>query len=548
MKSFLLSGDMGKRKFIQRSKKSSKTDDHKPFIPVQAKMLINQPNDAYEVEADKMADNVVSSKADGATPSVSPVTPSITPVQLQKASDKEDAVSVQSKEQHVASATATKITGAKSSGRPLEKKVKNTMENSFGADFSKVRVHTGVEAEQMSEGLNAQAFTHENNVFFNRGKYNPETREGKHLLAHELTHTLQQKGMVQKKIQRSFEPKDAVAEMIGKKFKIDRALKVGNVSYAANTTLTITIWKNGDSSVTGNAVGSDKKSSSISVKKIYLQTIGDTKSGLDQYTAGADKQAQKVEDGATEIASHQAKKGEFEKMKNLKGYEAELKRLQGLQATREESLNEKLIQETMYNTFDSGIKKWTDFYNKSTPYKPLLDANIVKSMLYEETKLGTSGTHLEKPPYSWTDGKKNPIRSRYNLGQAIDSWGPQQYLMIKEMSPTIYAKYGLSVLEKKAVWKGMTNEDFASWNGGKFWEAVKEFNSAKEKGKNLMGDDTSELFYDYDFWIRTAIRWLFEKRSDVSSWSEAVKAYNGGGSKATGYRDRVIKRVTNKKN
>jgi hypothetical protein len=201
MKSFLLSGDMGKRKFIQRSKKSSKTDDHKPFIPVQAKMLINQPNDAHEVEADKMADNVVSSKADGATRSVSPVTPSITPVQLQKASDKEDAVSVQSKEQHVASATATKITGAKSSGRPLEKKVKNTMENSFGADFSKVRVHTGVEAEQMSEGLNAQAFTHENNVFFNRGKYNPETREGKHLLAHELTHTLQQKGseMVQRK-------------------------------------------------------------------------------------------------------------------------------------------------------------------------------------------------------------------------------------------------------------------------------------------------------------------------------------------------------------
>lgn len=194
---------MGKRKFIQRSKKSSRTDDHKPFIPVQAKMLINQPNDAHEVEADKMADNVVSNnKADGTTRSVSPVTPSITPVQLQKARDKEDAVPVQSKEQHVASTTATKITGAKSSGRPLEKNVKNTMENSFGADFSKVRVHTGAEAEQMSEGLKAQAFTHENDIFFNKGKYAPESREGKHLLAHELTHTVQQSGMVQKKVQR----------------------------------------------------------------------------------------------------------------------------------------------------------------------------------------------------------------------------------------------------------------------------------------------------------------------------------------------------------
>ena len=94
----------------------------------------------------------------------------------------------------------------------------------------------------------------------------------------------------------------------------------------------------------------------------------------------------------------------------------------------------------------------------------------------------------------------------------------------------------------------MTNDDFASWNGGKFWDAVKEFNSTKDKGKNLMGDDTADLFYDYDFWIRTAIRWLFEKRSAVSSWDAAVTAYNGGGSKAKAYKDRVMKRVTDKTN
>ena len=389
---------MGKRKVIQRSKKASRTDDHKPFIPVQAKMLVNQPNDAHEVEADKMADKVVSGgKSDGIT-SVSPITPSITPVQLQKSSEKEDSIAVQSKEKHVPSATATQITGSKSSGRPLEKGVKNEMESGIGADFSEVRIHTGAQAEQMSEGLNAQAFTHGNDVFFNKGKYAPESREGKHLLAHELTHTVQQSGMVQKKVQRSFEPKDAVEEMIGKKFKIDRTLKSGTTSFPTDTVLTITQWKNEDSTVTGTAIGSDKKTSSISVKKIYLKTIGDTKSGLDQYTAGAEKQAQNVEDGAVKIANHEAKKGEYEKMNNLKGYEAELTRLKGLQATREESLNEKLIQETMYNTFDSSIKKWTDYYNKLIPYKPVLDANVVKSMLYEETKLGTRGTHLEKPP------------------------------------------------------------------------------------------------------------------------------------------------------
>lgn len=185
---------MGKRKFIQRSKKSSGRDDHKPFIPVQAKMLINQPNDTHEAEADKMADTVVSNAHSGETTrSVLPHASSITPAKLQRAGNEEDAMPVQSKEQQVASATATQITGAKSAGTPLGDDTRNEMETGFGADFSKVKVHTGTDAERMSEGLNAQAFTHENHIFFNKGKYNPKSKEGKHLLAHELTHTIQQR-------------------------------------------------------------------------------------------------------------------------------------------------------------------------------------------------------------------------------------------------------------------------------------------------------------------------------------------------------------------
>ncbi|MEM7382061.1 MAG: DUF4157 domain-containing protein, partial [Bacteroidota bacterium] len=56
-----------------------------------------------------------------------------------------------------------------------------------------MRIHTGSSAVQMSEEINARAFTHGNDIYFNKGEYNTDTSRGKHLLAHELTHTLQQK-------------------------------------------------------------------------------------------------------------------------------------------------------------------------------------------------------------------------------------------------------------------------------------------------------------------------------------------------------------------
>jgi outer membrane protein OmpA-like peptidoglycan-associated protein len=66
------------------------------------------------------------------------------------------------------------------------------MEPRFGHDFSPVRVHADAESAQMNRELKAQAFTHKQNVFFAAGKYEPGSSKGKHLLAHELTHTLQQ--------------------------------------------------------------------------------------------------------------------------------------------------------------------------------------------------------------------------------------------------------------------------------------------------------------------------------------------------------------------
>jgi hypothetical protein len=79
----------------------------------------------------------------------------------------------------------------KAGGFPLSDNIRNEYEGFFKKDLKKVRIHTGEEAVQLCQKIKAQAFTHGNHIFFNKGKYAPETAAGKHLLAHELTHYVQ---------------------------------------------------------------------------------------------------------------------------------------------------------------------------------------------------------------------------------------------------------------------------------------------------------------------------------------------------------------------
>ncbi|MGB8885967.1 MAG: DUF4157 domain-containing protein [Candidatus Korobacteraceae bacterium] len=79
-----------------------------------------------------------------------------------------------------------------SQGQPLDRGTREFMEPRFGADFSQVRVHTGPGAEKSAQGLAANAYTVGRDIYFAQGKYRPESGEGRRLLAHELTHTLQQ--------------------------------------------------------------------------------------------------------------------------------------------------------------------------------------------------------------------------------------------------------------------------------------------------------------------------------------------------------------------
>lgn len=100
------------------------------------------------------------------------------------------------------SSIESNLSTSKGSGFSIPPAEKGQMESSFGADFSNVRIHTGNNAVQMNKALNAQAFTHGNHIYFNQGKYDINSLGGKHLLAHELTHTVQQSGKIANKIQR----------------------------------------------------------------------------------------------------------------------------------------------------------------------------------------------------------------------------------------------------------------------------------------------------------------------------------------------------------
>jgi len=68
------------------------------------------------------------------------------------------------------------------------------METAFDANFSGVKVHTDGESDQLNKSLNSRAFATGQDIFFSQGAYNPGSRDGQELLAHELTHIVQQNG------------------------------------------------------------------------------------------------------------------------------------------------------------------------------------------------------------------------------------------------------------------------------------------------------------------------------------------------------------------
>jgi hypothetical protein len=90
------------------------------------------------------------------------------------------------------SESESRLKASRGGGQPLPDFIREFMESRFSYDFSRVRVHTDGQANELARSLNAQAFTFKQDIYFGAGYYQPHTLSGKRLLAHELTHTIQQ--------------------------------------------------------------------------------------------------------------------------------------------------------------------------------------------------------------------------------------------------------------------------------------------------------------------------------------------------------------------
>ena len=92
----------------------------------------------------------------------------------------------------VGSGIESRLDSLRGGGQPLPDDVRTDMEQRFGADFSGVRIHNDGESAQLNRALSAQAFTQGRDIYMGEGQYNPGSASGKQLLAHELTHVIQQ--------------------------------------------------------------------------------------------------------------------------------------------------------------------------------------------------------------------------------------------------------------------------------------------------------------------------------------------------------------------
>ena len=151
---------------------------------VQAKLTINQPNDRYEQEADRIAKQVLRMPEPH--------------LQQQVETEKEEEL-IQAKETseqtpYVSPIVQTQINSLRGGGKQLSPSLRNFFELRFGHDFSRVRVHTDAKAAESARALDAQAYTIGRDVVFGKGQYVPGTSVGRRLLAHELSHVIQQSG------------------------------------------------------------------------------------------------------------------------------------------------------------------------------------------------------------------------------------------------------------------------------------------------------------------------------------------------------------------
>jgi Domain of unknown function (DUF4157) len=167
---------------------------------IQPKLVVNEPGDACEQEADRVADQVMR------MPELELSTAAAPPQLSRKcaACEEEEARALQTKAAGSPEAVAGEAPSIvhdvlRSPGRPLDAAARIFMEDRFRHDFTGVRVHNDAGAASSARAINARAYTLGNDVVFGAGQYSPDSGDGRRLLAHELAHVVQQSGATAKK-------------------------------------------------------------------------------------------------------------------------------------------------------------------------------------------------------------------------------------------------------------------------------------------------------------------------------------------------------------
>lgn len=167
-----------------------------PSAPIQAKLVISEAGDPCEQEADQIAEQVVnqihhSPELETST-AISPSSQDngrsqgrSQPIQRKSAPEIRANPSTEPEQQ---------LQIPQSGGQPLTRDLQTQMGQHLGADISRVRIHTDSKADALNHSVQAQAFTSNRDIFFRQGAYQPNSKAGQKLIAHELVHTVQQGG------------------------------------------------------------------------------------------------------------------------------------------------------------------------------------------------------------------------------------------------------------------------------------------------------------------------------------------------------------------
>ena len=156
-------------------------------VAVQAQLETTAPGDELEREADATADLVLRKIETGTAGAIPP--PPSGHFRSSVSAYGGSSVSLPSQME-------SRMRSSLGGGQSLPGQVRSQMESAFGQSFSQINIHTDSAAAEMSRSIGAKAFTYGNDIFFNQGQFSPDSSSGRHLIAHELTHTLQQGGKV----------------------------------------------------------------------------------------------------------------------------------------------------------------------------------------------------------------------------------------------------------------------------------------------------------------------------------------------------------------